>query len=123
MSDQQRVTRNGGQRESLRSYGSLQIVALLALGLTGCARQMTLQEWKGAIDKELPVGTRRADVERFLDAHGAPRTFIGFAGQERVAACIKSNDRKSHPDIQLSFRFNADHQLVSYDAREVLLGP
>jgi hypothetical protein len=123
MSDRQRLTRIGGDGAAMRSFGRLQIVALLALALTACARQMTLQEWKSAIDKDLPAGTRRADVERFLDAHGAPHTFIGFAGQERVAAYIKSNDRKSHPDIQLSFRFNADHQLVSYDAREVLLGP
>ena len=111
----------------MRSRFALLSCWVLRTCLAGCARQLSLKEWKATIDKELPVGTRRADVERFLDAHGAPHTFIAasrYPGQEdRVAAYIKSNDRSTHPDIQLSFRFDGNQKLTSYDAQEISTGP
>ena len=111
----------------MNSWRALTIGCVLLISVTGCARQLTLQEWKATIDKELPVGTRRADVERFLDAHDAPHTFIAasrYPGQEdRVAAYIKSNNRSAHPDIQLSFRFDGNQKLTSYDAQEISTGP
>lgn len=120
------------QKIVIGSCSALMFVALL----TGCQKMkkgddgLTAQQWNALVSRNLPSGTSRADVEKFLDQHGVEHSYIAnsnFPGEANsIVALVKSRDdsglvKKS--GVQIKFKFDADQRLVSSESKDLFTGP
>jgi hypothetical protein len=108
-------------------------VCMVAL-LPACQRskkvELSLQQWNDLINRELPRGSTRLQVEKFLDRHAVKHSYIAksnFSDEANsVVAFVKSKDEHGvvkKSGIQLRFKFDADQHLVSTESKEVFTGP
>lgn len=108
-------------------------LSLLAI-LGGCNRSqrndVDLRQWNDLINRSLPLGSTRADVERFLDQRHIDHSYVDQSkfsdeGNSEIAL-IRSNDKDGivrKAGVQLKFRFNTDGRLQSFESKEVFTGP
>lgn len=113
-------------------YVQLAVLGLLLASMFACKKptgELTAKQWGELIDGSIQVGSTREAVEKFLDQHGVPHTFIEKSNfpEERnsIVAYIKSRDeglvRKA--GVQLKFKFDENQKLIRYESRDVFTGP
>ena len=92
---------------------------------------MTPEQVEGDIRQHVPVGSSRAKVDEYLDAHNIVHSYYG-ADPERIHECSNCEvalvrDTRSSglvtSSIQIVFVFSGDMRLASYKVREVNTGP
>jgi hypothetical protein len=113
--------------------GGVFAIGMLAF-LPGCQRSkkgdLSVQQWNHLVSQNLPRGSSRADVEKFLDQRGIQHSYIAKSNfpDERnsiVAFATSKNDHGvvKNSGIQMKFKFDSDQRLVSSESKEIFTGP
>ena len=108
-------------------------LALIVL-LTSCSKfkkdeDLSAQQWNDLIRQNIPPGSSRADVEKFLDQRGIGHSYIAkshFPDEANsIVAFVRSKDEGivKKAGVQLKFKFDADQRLVSSEGRDMFTGP
>jgi hypothetical protein len=84
---------------------------------------VTAEQMDAMIRKELPAGTARADVSRFLDAQKIEYSFVN--NENKIYAIIRNTCRGILVEcsIDMVFGFNEQGALTSTSVKEGLTGP
>jgi hypothetical protein len=111
------------------------IVAIAALtllvligGLILRKRTLTLSEFRRVTETQLPIGSSKDDVLRFLDGRPFGRK-VEHSGYDPRDHSIEAIMRRTRPglltyaSIQAEFQFDAEGRLREIVAREVFTGP
>lgn len=110
------------------------VATLLLIASGGCERakrdEVDLQHWNELINHNLPRGSTRTEVEKFLDGHHIEHSYIeksNFPGEENSeVAFIRNSDKDGivrKEGVQLKFRFGTDQRLRSFESKEIFTGP
>jgi hypothetical protein len=82
---------------------------------------LTDDQLRQMIDRELPRGTNRSAVRKFLAGKGWPH---GDEGSTTLAMIRDAeHNLLIREDIQVHFHFDAKDRLDSYDLKHILTGP
>jgi hypothetical protein len=107
---------------------------LVAL-LVGCKKStkedsLSTQQWNDLVNRSFPPGSKRVDVEKFLDERGIEHSYIAKSNfpeeVNTVVALVKNENDNSvvkKSGVQLKFKFDMDERLVSSEARDIFTGP
>ncbi|MFY9561839.1 MAG: hypothetical protein WAQ52_16515 [Terriglobales bacterium] len=94
------------------------------------SNERTLDEWNKFVEQNLPIGTAKGDVERFLDSHNVEHSFVADsqfpAERNTIVAFVRNNNdggivRKA--GVQMKFTLDNNQRLISYTSREIFTGP
>jgi hypothetical protein len=100
------------------------IVAILILQLSRNFREvvnLTDEQAKLILNKELPTGTSKIRVRQFLDRKNWPYSDFGPTVQTMIHDARHNGLIRT--DIQIQFHFNSDDGLISYDIKDFFTGP
>lgn len=82
---------------------------------------LTNNKVRQMIDRELPRGTARSGVKKFLATQGWPHS----DDESTTVAMIPDTEHSFliRKDIRLNFFFDANDRLISYDLKALFTGP
>jgi hypothetical protein len=82
---------------------------------------LTDEQVREMLSRELPIGTDKSLVKRFLDAKPWPYSEIGQSLQSMIRDA--SHNILIRTDIQIRFFFDSNGKLVSYEIVDINTGP
>jgi hypothetical protein len=82
---------------------------------------LTDEQVREMLSRELPIGTDKSLVKRFLDAKPWPYSEIGQSIQSMIRDA--SHNILIRTDIQIRFFFDSKGKLVSYEIMDINTGP
>jgi hypothetical protein len=106
---------------ALLASALIAVVALQVHRLNSEQTNLTDQQTRDILNRELPIGTDKSRVKRFLDARAWRYSDRGSA----VQAMIKdaSHNFLVRTDIQIQFLFDSEGKLVFYEIEDFHTGP
>ena len=97
------------------------IIAFLFLKLNSTQINLTDQQLRGILDRELPNGTDESRVKHFLEA----KSWAHSETDSTILAIVRDASHAGliRKDIQMQFLFNSEGKLVSYELKDLYTGP
>jgi glutaredoxin len=122
----QEVTMTKGSKLLLMAVGFatlalVTIIAFLFLKLNSTQINLTDQQLRGILDRELPNGTDESRVKHFLEA----KSWAHSETDSTILAIVRDASHAGliRKDIQMQFLFNSEGKLVSYELKDLYTGP
>lgn len=83
--------------------------------------KLTDKQAKEILDRELPIGTDKSQVKRFLDANAWDYSDVGSI----IQAIVRDSSRNwlIRTNIRVRFYFDTQGKLISYDLQDLQTGP
>jgi hypothetical protein len=105
------------------------VLAAMALIFTAYARtwlnheqtSLTEKQAKEILNRELPIGTDKSQVKRFLGRNAWDYS----GGSSTIQAIVRDGSRNSliRTNIRVQFYFDSQGKLISYDLQDLHTGP
>lgn len=97
------------------------VIAFEVHRLNSVQINLTHQQAREMLNRELPIGAEKWRVKQFLDSKAWPYSDSGSSMQSMN--CDASHNFLIRTDIQIKFLFDSKGKLVSYDLQDLHTGP
>lgn len=113
---------------SLRTIVSISVVVLcILIDMAGCGKRnklVTTEDLERAIHREIPVGSSKSDVVRFLTTNNIEYSADKEDGVPMILGIVRDvKGGMVKESIQMKFTFSSQGKLASYKVSQVFTGP